>query len=651
MALTRLFEPYQMGGVPLRNRIVLAGHGSRFIDPHTHQVTDRQAHYLAERAKGGVGLIIQGSAMVHPTGLSVGFVNHAWDDSCIPSYARLTEAVHQAGAPIFCQLSHLGRQGTTFGMHRELWAPSAIADPASRIVPHAMTKRDIRDLVNSYASASRRLLMADFDGLEVYMAHGYLLCSFLSSYTNKRTDEYGGSLVNRMRLPLEILAAVRDAAGSDVPVGIRISAEEFVPDGLHPEEAKEIVSRLIAAVPTHYISVTQSNYATLDRQIPDMSFPRAPFVGLARDIRTIAKGVPVFAVARIVDPEKGEELLENGTADFVAMVRPLIADPELPNKAKDGRLDEIRRCISCNDGCRGGPLRGEPIACLVNPVVGFEDKFGIGKIGSAVRPRNVVVVGGGPGGLKAAETVALRGHRVTLIEAKDILGGTVLVAAAAMPYRDEFANSVRFLERRCRRLGVDIRTGVKADRAILLGLAPDAIVLATGSIPGRPGIPGDDLPHVVSVQAAILKGVSGRRVLVVDGGEADWKAATTAEHLAAAGHEVIYLSPLAVAAEIDSFSRMPLQRRVGKAASLVLTRHSVVAIEPDRVTIRDNWSGREEILDGVESVVLSWYGVADDSLARDLEGSAPDVHLVGDALAPRRAIDAIWDGFRIGMAL
>jgi NADPH-dependent 2,4-dienoyl-CoA reductase/sulfur reductase-like enzyme len=511
-----------------------------------------------------------------------------------------------------------------------------------------MTRREIGELVEAYRQGARRFLAAGFDGLEVYLAHGYLLCSFLSRFSNTRTDEYGGSLENRMRLPLQVLDAVREVAGADVPVGIRISADEFVPEGLEIEESREITGRLLAAVPVHYVSVSQSNYASIDRQIPDMSFPRAPFVHLAGSIREVTGTVPVFAVARIVTAEKAEELLEGGTADFVCLVRPLIADPDLPNKAREGRLAEIRPCISCNVGCRGGPHRGLPVACLVNPVVGFEERWGGDRIGTAGTPRHVVVVGGGPAGLKTAETAAQRGHRVTLLEATGELGGQVLTAARAMPYRDEFADATRFLERRIRQLGVDVRLGVRAGAAEALALEPDLVVVATGSRPGRPAVPGADLPHVTTAHEAIERGVAGRRVVVLDSGEADWKCLTTAERLAADGHEVTVVSPVTAGAEIDAFSRPPLLRRLGSAGVRFRENCTATAIGPDGVRVRHSWSGAEEELPA-DAVVCAWYGIAEDQLGAELAGLGVPVETVGDALAPRRAIDAIWDGFRVAV--
>lgn len=647
-----LFSPITVGSVAIDNRIVFAGHGSRFVDWHRHHLHERQAHYLAERAKGGAGLIIQGSSMVHPTGLAAAGVNEVWSDESIPSYAMVADAVHEAGGKIFGQLSHLGRQGHTFAAHRELWAPSAIPDPASRSVPHAMDHRDIAEIVASYRSAARRLQQAGFDGVEVYLAHGYLLCEFLSRFSNQRDDQYGGTLENRCRLPLQVLEAVRSEVGAHYAMGIRVSADEFVPDGIAPPECNDIVTHLLERVPVDYISVSQSNYASIDRMIPDMSYPRAPFAHYAKEVRQVAAGTPVFAVARLVTPEQCEELLVGGTADMVCLVRPLIADPELPVKARTGRRSEIRECISCNVGCRGGPHRGSPIACLVNPVVGFEEQWGIGRLEPAGDPCRVLVVGGGPGGLKAAETAAVRGHHVTLVEASHQLGGQVLVAAAAMPYRDEFANAVRFLESELHRLGVQVQLDTRADRSTIDAFHPDTVIVATGSNPGRPPIPGAHLDHVRSAHDAILHGIEGDHVAVIDSGEADWKCLTTAENLADAGHRVTIITPVAIGAEMDAFSKPPMLRRLRSAGVAFVEYHTATAIETGRLRLREGFTGEERWLQGVDAVVTAWYGVADDALLADLRRDDKlRVHGVGDCLAPRRAIDAIWDGFRVGVEI
>ncbi len=651
MSFPNLFEPYRMGNVTLRNRLVMAGHGSRFIDHDRAELSRRQADYLGERAHGGVGLIIQGSAMVHRTGLALPGIQSAWRDDSIPAYRMVVDAVHDGGAAIFGQLSHLGRQAHGFGT-TELWAPSPVPDGGARVVPHAMRRSEIRTLVDAFRGAAGRLLQAGFDGLEVYLAHGYLLAEFISPLTNHRDDEYGGSLENRLRLPLEVLDAVRVEVGPDVPVGIRISASELVPGGLELPEAMEAVRQILTVQSVQFVSVSQSNWRSIEAMIPDMSFERAPFVHYARSIREVSGVVPVMAVARIVTPERAEEIVADGTADFVCLVRPLIADPEFANKAQHGRREEIRECISCNVGCRGGPHRGMTVLCLVNPAIGEEAEWGFRRLTPVAQPRRVVVVGGGPGGLKAAETAALRGHSVTLLERRQVLGGEVLTAASAMPYRDEFANSVRGLEAQVRRLGADLRLGVEANADDVLALGPDVVIVATGAVPTRPPLPGCAGERVQTIQEALADGVPGRRVALIDCGESDWKALTVAERLVADGHEVTLVSPVPVGSEVDQFSRPPLLRRLRRAGVRFVEHTALAEVTPDEVTVRDVWTDETWSLDEVDAIVTSWFGAADDALLRELDARGDlEVHGVGDCQAPRRAIDAIRDGFRVARTL
>ena len=650
----RLFEPFEVGSLRLKNRLVFGPHGSRFMDWHSHTATERQAHYLAERASGGVGLIIQGSVMVHPTGLATAGMNHAWDESCLPGYRVLTEAVHAGGAKIFAQVSHLGRQGHNVANQRELWAPSAIPMPHGSTVPHAMTGRELGEMVDAYTRATALLLEAGFDGIEVYMAHGYLLGSFLSRFSNLRTDAYGGSLENRVRFPTEVATAVRTELGPDTPMGIRISAEEFAgPDGLSVEESSRIVRMLLDRVQIDYIHVSQGNAVSYATLIPNMSYPRTPFVHNAKSIKQVTGRVPVMTVARIVTPEAAEKIVEDGIADLVCLVRPLIADPYWPQKATSGVREDIRECISCNVGCRDAWGRALPIGCLVNPMVGFEEKWPGEDVGRADTPRRVLVVGGGPGGLKAAEISRRRGHEVSLVEERGELGGKVLLAASAMPYRAEFANSVRDLVHQVKKLGVDIETGRRVTAADVAQMGADVVIVATGAVPGLPPIPGSGLPFVLSAEEAIARGVGGHRVVVIDSGEADWMCMTTAERLAADGHDVVLVTPVAQpGAGVDTFSRSDLVKRMAAAGVEFMPNSSVAEILERRLRLENHLSRRESWIEDVDAVVTAWHGVADDGLFHELARSnSYEVHAVGDCLAPRSAIAAIWDGFRVGAAV
>lgn len=652
VAFPTLSSPVTVGAVTLRNRLAFGGHASRFIDPNEHLLTQRQADYLAERAKGGVGLVIQGSAIVHRTGAALPGMNQIWDDSSIPSYAMVADAVHAHGAKVFGQLAHLGRQGSPFVSETELWAPSAIPDPVSRVVPHAMTRSDIKLLRDAYVAGARRLVAAGFDGIEIMMCHGFLLSEFLSPTANVRADEYGGDLLGRTRFPTEVLGAIRSKISADVPLGIRISSVEFTERGTTISESIESIQHMFQASAIDFVNVTQGNYASMETLIPDMSFSPAPFVHFAGQIKQQTDVPTVMTVARIVTPERAESIVAGGVADVVCLVRPLIADPEFANKSFGGRRAELRECISCNVGCRGGPHRGVSVACLVNPAVGYERDWGIGTLTPVSQPKSVLVIGGGPAGLKAAETAALRGHNVSLWEAWSRLGGQVLVAAAAMPYRDEFANSTRHLERQLDRLGVGVVLDREADAGSVDQANPEVVIVATGSRPGVPAIPGADLDLVVSANEAIQRGVEGHTVVVVDSGEADWKCLTTAECLAAAGHRVVVVTPVAIGQELDAFSRPPMLRRLIDAGVSFVEHSRVITIADDRLALRRGWAQTVEWIDNVDAVVLAWYGQANDELFHELHARRGDsVVAVGDCLAPRRAIDAIRDGYRVGRSI
>lgn len=649
-----LFDPIEVGSLRLKNRLVFGPHGSRFMDWHSHTSTERQAKYLAERARGGVGLIIQGSVMVHPTGLATAGMNHAWDESCIPGYRMLTEAVHAEGARILAQVSHLGRQGDSVANQRELWAPSAVPLPHGSAVPHAMTTADMQEMTEAYRRSARLLLEAGFDGIEVYMAHGYLLGSFLSALSNQRVDEYGGSVAARTRFPFEVATAVRSEVGSDIPMGIRISADEYAgPGGLTVEESSRIVETLLDGVQIDYVHVSQGNAISYEKLIPNMSYPRMPFVHNAGEIKRVTGRVPVMTVARIVTPEAAQKILDDGIADLICLVRPLIADPYWPRKAASGRRSEIRECISCNVGCRDAWGRALPIGCLVNPMVGFEGEWPGEDVGRADVARRVLVVGGGPGGLKAAEIARKRGHDVLLVEAEDRLGGKVLLAASAMPYRAEFANSIRDLVQETDRLGVDIELGRRISADDVHAMGADVVIVATGALSATPDIPGSDMPFVFSAEDAIRHGVDGRRVVMIDSGEADWRCMTTAERLASDGHDVVLVTPVAQpGAGVDTFSRGDLVARLADDGVDFAPHSSVTEIIDGKVRLMNHLSRRESWIDDVDAVVGAWHGIANDGLFHELsvEGSH-EVHAVGDCLAPRSAIAAIWDGFRVGVAV
>lgn len=648
-----LFSPITMRGVTLPNRIVNTPHGTRMVESVHNYPTEQLAYYLTERAKGGVGLIVLGVSAVHPTALVAPLMGNLFEDEAIPYHQVLTGMVHKhPPTKIFCQLMHFGRQGTSWVSRVPLFSPSAVPDPSTREMPVEMTVEDIDQIVRSYGESARRAIVAGYDGIELHAAHGYLLCSFMSKYSNKRNDDYGGSLDNRLRFTLRVIDAVRAEIGEAVPLGVRISSDEFVPEGLTVEETTEIAKKLEATKKVDYLSVSQGNYSTIHVIVPEMSFPPAAFVPLHAAIKQAVENIPVMAVCRINDPVLAENILADGQADLIGMTRGLIADPEFPNKAKEGRLSEIRTCIACNVGCRGGPDRGLHVMCLQNPAVAEEKELGIGTMPLAQVRKKVMVVGGGPGGLKAAETAAERGHQVTLYEKTAHLGGQVMVAAKA-PNRDEFAGSVRYLVEQVRRLGVTVKLGTEVTPELVQREHPDAVILATGSTPDLPGIPGIDGPNVFNAWQVLNDEADvGEKVVVVDGGESAWKFCTTADFLADRGKQVEMVTRLSfIGVEMDGMSRPPMLQRLRKKGVVFNCYRQVKAITGRSVVTGDVWTGEEQTIDDVDSVVFAWYNRANDALQRALKGKVSEIYAIGDCVAPRLAINAIREGFMVARRL
>jgi thioredoxin reductase len=448
-----------------------------------------------------------------------------------------------------------------------------------------------------------------------------------------------------------VIDAIRERVDEDVPLGLRINADEFSDGGLELEDMKEIAQALEATGKIDYVSLSQGVAATQHVEIPEMSFPLGVFSPLHAAIREVLETTPVMTVARVNDPVLAEKILADGHADLICMARGLIADPELPNKAREGRLDDICICIACNVGCRGGPHRGMPATCLQNPAVGYEKELGIGTQTPTQVRKRVMVVGGGPGGLKAAEVAAERGHQVTLYEKNTQLGGQVLIAAKA-PTRDEFAGCVRYLVSHLERLGVKVNPGVEVTAELVESQSPDAVVLATGSTPSLPSVPGIDSSNVFDTwQVLNQEAELGEKVLVVDGGECSWKFCTTADFIAAQGSQVEMITALPVVGfEIDANSRPPiLQRLIGKGI-VFSTFTALRAIDHGTVTLANVLTGEVRTVEA-DSVVFAWYHKANNSLYRSLKGRVRELYAVGDCVAPRKAIDAIREGFLVGRAL
>ena len=646
--LTSLFTPIAVGAVTLKNRIYSSGHAEAMAEGG--RPTERLRRYHEAKARGGCALtIFGGSSSVHPSSPAAAWkqiANH--DDSIIPTYRALADAVHAHDCLVFTQLTHLGRRAQSDpDVPGALLAPSQIPERVHREVPHALDAEQITELVRAFGEAARRCREGGLDGVEISMAHNHLIDQFWSPIFNERLDEYGGSLDHRLRFGLEVLAEIRRRAGRDFVVGARISGDEFSPGGLGAEDMAVIARRLAASSLVDFLSVIGGGAHTYTLQaaaVPNMSFAPAVFVPVATAIKSVAPGLPIFHASRIVDPLHADRIVAAGQIDVVGMTRALIADPELPRKAREGRLDDIRRCVGANEGCIDRIYQGKAVTCVQNPTTGREGE--LGDLRRAPTTKHVVVVGGGVAGLEA-----LRGCRVVLMEKAAELGGQILLAARA-PARAEYAGIVRFLASQVEKLGVDVRLGMEATPALVLGEHPDAVVIATGSHPHIPPVPGSDGKHVVT-DRDVLGGEAtvGSQVVVIDDVHTE-QALSTAELLLDQGKRVEVISPLFyVGQDIGVTSIAPLYTRLYTKGVVLTPCSELRAVEGSTVIVRNVFSGAERRIESVDTVVLATGSRSTDALYRALKGQVPALYAAGDCVAPRGVHQAILDGIRAARAI
>jgi 2,4-dienoyl-CoA reductase (NADPH2) len=506
-----LFEPIKINQLELKNRIYLPAMHLGMAD--NFEVTDQIVEFYAERARGGVAMICVGYATVDD--LSGNTTNiGAHSDDFIPGLTRLADAIKDNGARSCVQINHAGRYNFSFFLNgKQPVAPSAVASRMTGETPKALEKDEILQIIDNFAQAARRVKKAGFDAVEVLSGTGYLISEFLSPLTNQRTDEYGGSLENRMRFGLEVVRAIRDQVGSDFPIIVRMNGNDFMPGGQGRDELREYARALAEQAGVDAICV---NVGWHEARVPQITaaVPRGAFAYLSRGIKEVVN-VPVIASHRINDPDTARELISDGMCDMVAMGRSLIADPDLPEKAQEGREEEIVHCIACAQGCFDNLFKLKHVECLCNPRAGYECE---GACTLARTPKKVMVIGGGAAGMSAAIAAADRGHQVSLYEKDTELGGQLHLAGAP-PGREEFIELAYDLETQVYYRDIDIHLDTVVDAAIIDAEQPDHVILATGAAPMTPPIPGVEQPHVVQAWDVLADRVyTGKQVVIVGGG-------------------------------------------------------------------------------------------------------------------------------------
>jgi 2,4-dienoyl-CoA reductase-like NADH-dependent reductase (Old Yellow Enzyme family)/thioredoxin reductase len=638
--MKHLFSTFSLKGCELKNRIVMPSLAS-FLIESDGSIPQKAIEHYRLRAAGGPAMVIMEACAVAPEGIVSPHQARIYDDRFVGGLSKIAQSMKAEGAVPAVQLHHGGRQTSAKVIKGIPVAPSPLPCPSIRGEVKPLNVNEIQALVKKFGDAADRALEAGFELIEIHGAHGYLINQFLSRFSNIRQDLYGGDIPGRSRFAQEVVREVRKRVGDKFPISFKISAMEFVKDGLDVEESIEIL-KILVKEGVDVVQVSAGNDATPEWICQPMFMEKACLTDFAWAIKKELT-VPIMAVGRINEPLLAEDIIKDGKADLVCIGRGLLADPAMPNKAREGRLDDIRTCIACNT-CMESIFRKGRVECLVNPTLGREKEMAFRP---AQIPRKVMVVGAGPGGLNVAWVAARRGHHVHLFERQSQVGGQ-LILGSATHYKKELRKLIRFQTKQMERFGVTCHLNQEVTPDILKEHAPDVVVLATGSKPVYPQIDGTDNALVISINEALNGlGTAKERTVVVGGGPTGCEIAY---HLSEKGHQVTIVEMLSkLGSRLESMTKKMLLRKLKDNNVTFRTDSKVIRIEQNGVIIAEKDGGEMTI--PADQVVFSIGNRPEDTLFDEIKSMGYEIHRIGDCLEPRSAKAAIYEGAVLGRAI